>query len=54
MERLQRKNTVRIRFAEWAILHVEVGPGKQMMNYGKEIQHTVDLQDLCILRSLEF
>ncbi|EEM55940.1 IS231-related transposase [Bacillus thuringiensis serovar monterrey BGSC 4AJ1] len=30
-------------------LHVEVGPGKQNdVNYGKEVQHTVDLQDLCI------
>ncbi|MDG0949878.1 hypothetical protein [Bacillus paranthracis] len=30
-------------------LHVEVGPGKQNdVDYGKEVQHTVDLQDLCI------
>lgn len=30
-------------------LHVEVGPGKQNdVNYVKEIQDTVDLQDLCI------
>ncbi|OFD87396.1 IS4 family transposase [Bacillus mycoides] len=30
-------------------LHVEVGPGKQNdVNYGKKVQHTVDLQDLCI------
>lgn len=30
-------------------LHVQVAPGKQNdVNYGKEIQSTVDLQDLCI------
>ncbi|OUB84380.1 transposase [Bacillus wiedmannii] len=32
-------------------LHIEVGlgPGKQNdVNYGKEVQHTVDLQDLRI------